>query len=164
MLWYGPARASPGIICDSVDDAFGMGVDGVPMSTIVAVGAQGADVVRRSGAAVIACAVVFEVARVCALIPMHKHVPKMERNNEEQNKVEHVVCALHVLPGWRMNVNAKLVVGLPLLLIGEHLIGLRHLLEILLRELLVFARVFVRVVLDGELLVRCAQRQHTDSA
>ena len=74
------------------------------------------------------------------------------------------VCldVLCVLPGWRMNVNAKLVV--PLLLIGEHLIGLRHLLEILLRELLVFARVFVRVVLDGELLVRCAQRQHTDSA
>ena len=63
-----------------------------------------------------------------------------------------------------MNVNAKLVVGLPLLLIGEHLIGHRQLLEILLRELLVFARVFVRVVLDGELLVRCAQRQHTDSA
>ena len=61
-------------------------------------------------------------------------------------------------------LSAKLVVGLPLLLIGEHLIGLRHLLEILLRELLVFARVFVRVVLDGELLVRCAQRQHTDSA
>ena len=85
MLWYGPARASPGIICDSVDDAFGMGVDGVPSATIVAVGAQGADVVRRSGAAVIAFEVVFEVARVCALIPT-QHVPNMERNNEEQNK------------------------------------------------------------------------------
>ena len=52
---------------------------------------------------------------------------------------------------------AERVVRLPLLLVGQHLVGLAHNLEVGLGDLRLVG-ILVRVILDGQLLVRCESR------